>query len=98
MALDVVWGGGVDGPDPSVVVGGAGGQVAHVGTDEDAGDVGVVGLEGGDGDEGGEVAVLDHAPDVDVALERKREKRIRIRNWWGKSSDGVINWIFSAGS
>lgn len=32
-----------------------------------------MGLEGGDGDERGDVAVLDHAPDVDVALERGGE-------------------------
>lgn len=31
VALDVVGCGGVDGPDSSVVVGGAGGEVAHVG-------------------------------------------------------------------
>lgn len=80
MALDVVWGGGVDGPDSSVVVGGAGGEVADVGADENAGDVGVVGLEGGDGDQGGDVAVLDHAPDVDVALEREGGKN-QNKNW-----------------
>ena len=69
MTLDVVRSAGVNGPDSSVVVGGAGGQVADVRADQHAGDVGVVGLEGGDGDEGGDVAVLDHSPDVDVALE-----------------------------
>ena len=39
-----------------------------VGAEEHAGDVVVVGLEGGDGDEGGDVAVLNHTPNVNVAL------------------------------
>lgn len=72
MAFDVVWSGGVNGPYPSVVVCRAGGEMAYVRTDQYAGDVGVMCLEGGDGDEGGDIAVLDHAPDVDVALEPDR--------------------------
>ena len=75
VALDVVRRGRVDGPDARVVVGGAGRQVADVGAQQDARHVGVVGLEGGDGDEGGDVAVLDHAPDVDVALREGGEKK-----------------------
>ena len=58
----------VDGPDAGIVVGAAGAEVADVGGEEDAGDVVGVGLKGGDGDKGGDVAVLEHAPDVDVAL------------------------------
>lgn len=58
----------VDGPDAGGVVGAAGGQVADVGREQDAGDVGGVGGELADGDERGDVAVLDQAPDVDVAL------------------------------
>lgn len=50
------------------MVGGAGGEVAHVWAEEDAGYVGVVGEELADGDYGGEVAAHDHLPDVDVAL------------------------------
>ena len=50
------------------MVGGAGGEVAHVGAEEDAGYVGVVGEEFADGDYGGQVAAHDHFPDVDVAL------------------------------
>lgn len=66
--LDVVGRGEVDGPDARGVVGGAGGEVAHVWGQQDAGDVGVVGEELADGDDGGEVAAHDHFPDVDVAL------------------------------
>lgn len=50
------------------MVGGAGREVPDVGGEEDACYVGHVRLEGGYGDEGGNVVVLDHAPDVDVAL------------------------------
>jgi hypothetical protein len=66
--LYVVGGGEVDAPDARGVVGGAGGEVADVGGEEDAGYVGVVGEEFADGDYGGEVAAHDHFPDVDVAL------------------------------
>lgn len=59
---------GVDGPDAGCVVGGAGGEVPDVGGEEDACDVGVVGYEFAYGHDGGDVAALDHAPDVDVAL------------------------------
>ena len=61
-------GAGVDRPDAGVVVGAAGTKMADVGGEKHAGDVGGVGLEGGYGDERGDVAVLEHAPDVDVAL------------------------------
>lgn len=63
-----MWGVRVDGPDAGIVVGAAGGEVADVGREEHAGYVGGVGLEGGHSDEGGDVAVLQHAPDIDVAL------------------------------
>jgi hypothetical protein len=43
--------------------------VAYVGREEDARYVGVVGEEFADGNERGYVGALDHAPDVDVALE-----------------------------
>lgn len=42
--------------------------MADVGGEEDAGDVSVVGEEARNRDERGDVAVLNHAPDVDVAL------------------------------
>ena len=70
-ALDVVGSRRVDRPDTGVVVGAAGAEVADVGGEEHTRDVGGVGLEGGDGDEGGNVAVLEHAPDVNVALVQK---------------------------
>ena len=63
-------GGRIDGPNAGVVVGAAGAEVADIGGEEHARDVGGVGLEGSDGDEGGDVAVLEHAPDVDVALSK----------------------------
>ena len=58
----------VDRPDAGVVVGAAGAKVADVGGEEYACYVGGVGLEGRYGDEGCDVAVLEHTPDVDVAL------------------------------
>ncbi len=61
-------GAGIDRPDAGVVVGTAGAEVADVGGEEHAGYVGGVGLEGGYGDEGCDIAVLEHTPDVDVAL------------------------------
>ncbi len=67
-ASDVVRGAGVYGPDAGVVVSAAGAEVADVGGEEHAGYVGGVGLEGGYSNEGGDVAVLEHAPDIDVAL------------------------------
>jgi len=41
--------------------------VANVGGEKHAGDVGGVGLETGDRNKGGNVAVLNHSPDIDVA-------------------------------
>lgn len=58
----------VDAPDAGVVIGAAGGEVADVGGEEHAGYVGCVGLEGGYSDERGDVAVLEHAPHIDVSL------------------------------
>lgn len=69
ISFEVVGLVGIDAPDAGVVVRAAGGEVADVGAKEDAGHVGSVRLEGSDGGEGGLVAVLLHAPDVDVALE-----------------------------
>ena len=46
----------------------AGREVAHVGREEDTGDVGLVGRESADGYEGGDVAVLLELPDEDGAL------------------------------
>jgi hypothetical protein len=66
--LDIMWLGGVDGPDARCVVGAAGREVAHVGGKEDAGDVGVMCDEFADGDDRGYFGALDHFPDVDVAL------------------------------
>lgn len=59
---------GVDGPDAGGVVGAAGREVADVGGEEDAGYVGVMGDEFADWDEGGDVFVLEHAPDIYIAL------------------------------
>lgn len=86
-------GGFGDGPDAGVVVGGTGREVAHVWGEEHAGDVGGVGLKGGDGDEGGEVVVLEHAPNVDVALKGRRlvrEGRKRRRKGGGMISYVVV--------
>jgi hypothetical protein len=43
-------------------------QVADIWGEKDASDILVMGLELGNGYEGGYVAVLDHAPDEDIAL------------------------------
>ena len=68
------------------MVGGARREVADVGREEDACDVGHVCLEGCYGDERGNVAVLNHAPDVDIALgfefsryEMRRGRTIGVR-------------------
>lgn len=68
--LDVVWGGEIDGPDAAGVVGGAGCEVAHIGGQQDAGDVGVVGEKLAHGYYRCKVAAHDHFPDVDVALAK----------------------------
>lgn len=68
--LQVVRHRGVEGPYAGGVVGGAGREVAHVGREQDAGDVCAVGGELADGNDGGGVVALDHTPDVDVALWR----------------------------
>lgn len=66
---DVVRGGGVDGPNAGGVVGGARSQVADVGGEENACDVGGVGEKLANGEDGSGICALNHAPDVDVALE-----------------------------
>lgn len=58
----------VDTPDLGSVIGGTSGKVANVRGEEDTRYVFCVGLELADGDKLGDVAVLDHAPDVAVAL------------------------------
>ena len=60
-----VW---IDGPDSRVMVGGTRREVTDVWGKEHAGHIGGVGLKGCYGDEGGDVAVLEHAPDIDIAL------------------------------
>ena len=57
-----------DGPDPRGVVGRAGREVAVVRREKDSVDISVVGEEAGVWDERSDVAMLDHAPDVDVSL------------------------------
>lgn len=58
----------VDAPDLGSVIGGAGGKVTNVRGEEDARYVFCVGLELTDGDKLGDVTVLDHAPNIAVAL------------------------------
>ena len=60
--------GGIDGPDPRGVVGGAGCQVANVGGEQHASDVMVVSKEAGDWNERCDITVLDHTPDVNITL------------------------------
>lgn len=45
--------------------------MTYVRANQHAGDIGIVCLEGGYRDEGGDIAILDHPPDVDVALGNK---------------------------
>lgn len=59
---------GIKIPHLGGVVGRAGGQVLDIGRQEDAGEVVLVRLECADGDDTGGFLVLDHAPDVDIAL------------------------------
>lgn len=42
--------------------------MADIRTQEDTGDICGVSLERCNGDEGGDIAVLEHAPDIDIAL------------------------------
>jgi hypothetical protein len=76
----------VDGPDAGGVVGAAGSEVADVRGEEDVGDVGSVSEELADGDEGGDVGALDHAPDVDVALDIPHTLAVlaAIGSYWGQ--------------
>lgn len=62
----------VDGPDAGCVIGRAGGQVADVWGEEDAGDVCGVSQEFTYGEYGCGFATLNHTPDVDVALGRSK--------------------------
>lgn len=82
VPFEAMRGVGVDTPDTGVVVGGAGCKVADVGGEKYASYVGGVGLEGGYGYYGCDVAVLDHAPDKDVALgERRRFSFVGDEGW-----------------
>jgi hypothetical protein len=75
----------VEGPDARGVVGAAGCEVADVGGEKDARDVGGVGGEFADGDDGGGVVALDHAPDVDVALDMCQQTSPR-RGYGGRTA------------
>jgi hypothetical protein len=83
------WVGG-DGPDACVVVRGTGCQVADVRGEENTGDVCCVCLERGYGDEGCDVAVLDHAPDVDVAGVVAGAEESAV----GGDGDGRYGYVF----
>ena len=59
----------VERPDARGMVCRAGGKVTDVGGEEDAGDICLMGDEFTDRDERGGVTILNHAPNVDIALE-----------------------------
>ena len=61
-------GAGINGPDAGIVVGAAGTEMADIRGEKDPSDVRGMSLEGGHSNEGGDVAVLEHAPDIDVPL------------------------------
>jgi len=90
LTSDVVRRCRIDGPDPSGVVGGAGCEVADVGGKQDAVDVLVVGQKASNRDEGGDVAVLDHAPDVDVALVRGSAWNLEINETCRRGAYRVV--------
>jgi hypothetical protein len=66
--LEVVWRGGVEGPDACGVVGAAGCEVSDVGRQQHACDVSAVGGEFAYGDNGRGVVALDHSPDIYISL------------------------------
>lgn len=67
--FDVVWRIRVNRPNTSGVVGRTSSEVTDVRRKENTVDVGEVGLEARDWNQGRNIAVLDHTPNVDIALE-----------------------------
>lgn len=59
---------GVNRPDTCRMVGRTGREVSDIGGEENASNVGLMGDKFAYWNERGDVFVLDHAPDVDVAL------------------------------
>ena len=70
VAFEVVGGCRIDTPDPGVVVCAAGGKVSHIGRKKDPCNVSIMCCERRYGLDSGYVAGLDHAPDIDIPLER----------------------------
>ena len=66
-----MWSCWVDGPDACVVIGAACCEMADVRREEDSSHISGMSLKGRDRYQRGDVAVLKHAPDVDVTLEEK---------------------------
>ena len=62
----------VDAPDPGIVVGAAGGEMSHIGRKKDPCDVSIMGCERRYRLNRSNVTGLDHAPDIDIALQRVR--------------------------
>lgn len=80
-------------PDARGVVGGTSGEFAHVGREEDAGDVSAVSFEAADGDEGGDVADGDETPDEDGAVDGGADGRAE-EGAVGGDGDGGDGLVF----
>ena len=65
-------GGWVDGPDACVVIGTACCEMTDVRGEQNSRHVSIMSLKGRYRNQRGEVTILDHAPDVNVALEEKK--------------------------
>ena len=64
----------VDGPDACVVIGAACCEMTDVRGEQNSRHVSVMSLKGRYRNQRGEVTILDHAPNVNVALKREREE------------------------
>lgn len=60
----------VEVPDFGCVVGRTGCEVLNIWGEKDSGEVVLVGLEGADGHDASDLSILEHAPDVNIALKR----------------------------
>lgn len=88
LQCDIVRLGGVKRPDTSRVICAAGGKMPDIRGEQHASDVGLVGEKGADGDERGDLGALDHAPDVDFALETvsKLRRSMKVEHERGAST------------
>lgn len=73
-----MWSCRVDGPDSRIVIGAACCEMADVWREENSSYISVMSLKGCHWYQRGDVAILDHPPDVNVALEREGNWLARV--------------------